>query len=79
VLTNSEGMYLAAICGNVLHWVKSPNDIPERLLSLSHEAVKARWLALRQTHDLCVDGLSIKPIDFYAHRASPHLWCASDD
>jgi len=78
-LTNSDGQYLAAICGSVLHWVKSPNDIPERLRSLSHEAVKTRWLALKQAHGLAIEGLSIKPIDFYAHRATPYLWCACDD
>ena len=79
VLANSDGHYLAAISGNVLHWVESADDVPIALRSCSHETVKSRWLALKQTHGLAIEGLSIKPIDFYAHRATPFLWCASDD
>ena len=79
VLRNPEGMYLAAICGNVLHWVKSPNDVPNELRSCRHETVKLRWLALQNTHGLEIEGLSIQPIDFYAHRSTPYLWCAQDD
>ena len=79
VLRNREGSYLAAVCGNVLHWVKSPNDVPSELRSCRHETVKSRWLALQNTHGLEMEGLSIQPIDFYAHRSTPYLWCASDD
>jgi hypothetical protein len=79
VLTNSEGLYLAAIYGTVLQWVKSPNEIPAELRSCSHETVKSRWIALQNVHGLDIEGLSIQPIDFYAHRSTPHIWCALDD
>ena len=79
VLKNREGNYLAAICGDVLHWVKSPNEVPSELRSCRHETVKMRWLALQNTHGLEIEGLSIQPVDFYAHRSTPHLWCALDD
>jgi len=78
-LTNSDGLYLAAICGTALQWVKSPNDIPVELRSCSHETVKSRWIALQNVHGLDIEGLSIQPIDFYAHKSTPHIWCALDD
>ena len=78
VLRNKAGQYLAAVSGNVLQWVNSPNDVPNELRSCRHETVKSRWLALQNTHGLEMEGLSIQPIDFYAHRSTPHLWCASD-
>ena len=76
VLRNKEGLYLAAISGTVLQWVKSPNDVPTELRSCRHETVKLRWAALQNVHGLDIEGLSIQPIDFYAHRSTPHLWCA---
>jgi len=78
-LTNSNGLYLAAICGNVLHWAKSPNDIAQELRAVSHEVAMSRWLALKNVHHLCIDGLAIRPVDFYAHKSTPHIWCALDD
>jgi hypothetical protein len=78
-LTNSEGQYLAAISGNLLHWAKSPNDIAQELRAVSHEVAMSRWLALKNVHHLSVEGLAIRPVDFYAHKSTPHIWCASDD
>ena len=79
VLRNKEGRYLAGLSGSQLHWVTSANDVPTELRSCSHETVKSRWLAIQNAHGLAIEGLSIQPIDFYAHRSTPYLWCASDD
>lgn len=78
-LTNSEGLYLAAIRGNVLHWAQSPNDIEPELRGISHENAMTRWIALKNVHGIATDGLAIRPVDFYAHKSTPHLWCACDD
>lgn len=78
-LTNSEGYFLAAIRGNVLHWAKSPNQIEPELRGISHENVMSRWIALKNVHGIAIDGLAIRPVDFYAHKSTPHLWCAQDD
>lgn len=78
LLSNRDGHYLSGICGTVLHWEADPNDVPEELRFSTHQRVKDRWLTLRELMTMQIHGLSIRPVDFYAHRSSPHLWCACD-
>lgn len=79
LLRNSQGDYLAALCGTVLQWESSPNAVPAEYRFCSHQRVKSQWLQLRELAVLEDEGLAIAPIDFYAHRHTPYLWCALDD
>lgn len=78
LLSNRDGHYLSGICGTVLHWEADANDVPEELRFSTHQRVKDRWLTLRELMTMQIHGLTIRPVDFYAHRSSPHLWCACD-
>ena len=79
LLRNSSGDYLAAICGKVLQWEKSANLVPPEYRFCTHQRVKSYWLQLREWDVLEDEGLAISPVDFYAHRNTPHLWCTTDD
>lgn len=79
LLRNAEGQFLSGICGSVLQWAASSNDVPDELRFCSHQRVKDRWLKLRDLAGLSADGLSIAPVDFYAYCSTPHVWCALDD
>lgn len=79
LLKNKQGAYLAAICGSVLQWQKSANSVPPEYRFCTHQRVKSYWLQLRELAALEDAGLSIAPVDFYAHRSTPHFWCACDD
>lgn len=79
LLRNPDGHYLAALCGSTLQWVASANAVPPELRFCSHETVKKRWLQLQTVLQIDSTGIAIAPIDFYAHRNTPHLWCALDE
>jgi len=79
LLRNRDGAYLAALCGSALQWVQSANAVPADYRFCTHERVKSCWLQLRSYAGLQDEGLAIAPVDFYAHRNTPHLWCATDD
>lgn len=79
LLSNSSGAYLAALRGTVLQWESSANAVPEQLRFITHQRVKSHWLQLRELTVLEDEGLAISPVDFYAHRHTPYLWCALDD
>jgi hypothetical protein len=79
LLRNNQGAYLAALCGTSLQWAKSANAVPAEYRFCSHERVKSCWLQLRSFIAMQDEGLAIAPVDFYAHRNTPYLWCALDD
>jgi len=79
LLSNQGGLCVISINGTVLRFAASPNDVPEPLRFCSHQAVKQRWLSLRECGVVDINRLTIKPVDFYAHRNTPHLWCACDN
>ena len=79
LLRNPDGICVIGINGMVLQFAASPNAVPERLRFCSFQAIKQRWLSLRELGVVDVNNLTIQPVDFYAHRATPHLWCACDD
>jgi hypothetical protein len=79
LLRNRDGAYLAALCGNALQWVQSANAVPVECRFCTYQRVKSYWLQLREWAALEDEGLSIAPVDFYAHRSTPYLWCACDD
>ena len=79
LLTNNQGYYLAAIHGTLLQWEKSANLVPAEYRFCTHQRVKSYWLQLRECAVLEDEGLAISPVDFYAHRSTPHLWCTTDD
>ena len=79
LLRNRDGAYLAAICGSELQWEKSANLVPPEYRFCTHQRVKSYWLQLRECSVLEDEELAISPVDFYAHRNTPHLWCACDD
>lgn len=79
LLTNKQGDYLAAVCGTVLHWARSANAVPEEYRFCSHQRVKSLWLQIKDWAPLDDEGLSITPVNFYAYRNTPYIWCACDD
>lgn len=79
LLRNNQGAYLAALCGTSLQWAESANAVPAEYRFCSHERVKSCWLQLRSFIAMQDEGLAIAPVDFYAHRNTPYLWCALDD
>ena len=79
LLRNSNGHYLAALCGKVLQWESSANAVPAEYRFCTYQRVKSYWLQLRELAALEDEGLAIAPVDFYAHRHTPYLWCALDD
>lgn len=79
LLTNSDGAFLAGINGSFLQWEESVDAVPPEYRFCSYQRVKRIWLQIRDITDLDVDGLAIAPVDFYAHRNTPHLWCACND
>ena len=79
LMTNPDGYYLAGICGTVLQWVASPDEVPPELRFTDYYSVKNRWLAIRSWVQMDDEGLAIQPVDFYAHRSTPHLWAAAND
>lgn len=79
LMTNPDGHYLAGICGTVLQWVTNPDDVPPELRFTDYRSVKNRWLALKSWAQMDDEGLAIQPVDFYAHRRTPHLWAAAND
>lgn len=78
-LLNRDGLYLTQICGTTLQWDVNADAVPpeHRFSSFSH--AKTIWLRLKEINPAQADRLSIRPVDFYAHRSTPHLWCACDD
>lgn len=79
LMTNPDGHYLAGICGTVLQWASSPDDVPAELRFTDYRSVKNRWLALKDWVPMDDERLAIQPVDFYAHRRTPHLWAAAND
>lgn len=79
LLSSPDGLCVIGINGTVLQFAASPNAVPERLRFSSYQAIKQRWLSLLELGVVDVNQLTIKPVDFYAHRATPHIWCACDD
>lgn len=79
LLTNSKGFYLSGICGSLLQWQPLADQVPAEYRFCSHQRVKRLWLQIRDSAVLDVDDLAIAPVDFYAHRNTPHLWCACND
>jgi hypothetical protein len=79
LLRNNGGAYLAAICGTVLQWTDTANDVPVSYRFCSHQRVKAFWLQIRNWPTVQDELLAIVPVDFYAYRNTPHIWCACDD
>jgi hypothetical protein len=79
LLRNNQGAYLAALCGTSLQWAESANAVPAEYRFCTHQRVKSYWLQLRSFIAMQDEGLAIAPVDFYAHRNTPYLWCALDD
>jgi hypothetical protein len=79
LLTSPDGRYLQDICGTVLHWATSPNAVPDAQRYATFARAKSVWLRLRELPLSEDDGIAINPVDFYAHPATPSLWCALND
>lgn len=79
LLSSPDGLCVIGINGTLLQFAASPNAVPERLRFSSYQAIKQRWLSLLELGVVDVNQLTIKPVDFYAHRNTPHLWCACND
>ena len=79
LMINSDGRFLSGISGNILQWAASADEVPPELRFTDYYAVKNRWLAIRSWVQMDDEGLAIQPVDFYAHRSTPHLWAAAND
>ena len=79
LLTNKSGSYLAGMSGSFLQWKESANSVPPEYRFCTHQRVKSYWLQIKDWAVLQDERLAIAPVDFYAHRSTPHFWCACDD
>lgn len=79
LMANPDGHYLSGISGTMLQWTANADDVPVELRFTDYQSVKNRWLVLRSILQMDDEGLAIRPVDFYAHRSTPHLWAAAND
>ena len=79
VLTSSEGCYLKTINGRTMQFVHTANEVPPEHRFCSFERAKSVWVQVSNLLSLQDCSLAIRPVDFYAHRSSPTVWCACDD
>lgn len=79
LVTNTDGLYLSCIKGKQLRWASSANDVPSEQRYCTFSRAKSVWLRLRNIEVVDDGALAVTPVDFYAHRSTPHLWVALDD
>jgi len=75
----SASAQISSFCSDFLQWEESADAVPPEYRFCSYQRVKRIWLQIRDITGLDVNGLAIAPVDFYAHRNTPHLWCACND
>jgi hypothetical protein len=63
----------------VLQWTTDPDLVPDAFRFSTFYGCKQKWLALRELMAAGDQGVSIQPVDFYAHRSTPTLWCSAHD
>jgi hypothetical protein len=79
VLTTTDGQFLANINGTAMQFVHTANDVPPAHRFSSFERAKSVWVQLSELLPSQDCSMVIRPVDFYAHRSTPNLWCACDD
>lgn len=77
LLRNEHGQFLTGMQGTTLFWSSNPNDVPHELRHC-HEGALLLWARLREVIPEQEFAVAIRPITFYAHRSTPHLWSAAD-
>lgn len=78
-LKTADGSFIAGIDGSELVLAKSPNSVPHHLRLSTYERARRIWFELMNLLPLQNDAIAVEPIDYYAHRSTPHIWCALDD
>lgn len=79
LLTNHDGNYVSGIHRTQLEWVQSANAVPDRHRYSTFQRAKECWLQIRGLMPDQDESISVQPVDFYAHRSTPFIWCALDD
>lgn len=79
LLTNQQGQYLADLVGLCPRWVASLNQVPDTHRYLNRERAMTLWKWIRSNSPVDNEGIAVWPFTFYAHRSTPHIWCALDD
>ena len=74
LLKSNDGRWLGDVKGSVLSWVDSPDDAQvyncRRTAVEKHRELKAMGL-------IACDQVSVKDVDFYAHKSSAHIWSSA--
>jgi hypothetical protein len=73
LIENAEGHYMATDLTGAIHWVQIPE---EAQVYATFSLAKATWLCIRSKSAHQDQGIRISSVAFYAHRSTPHLWCA---
>lgn len=79
LLSSPDGRYLRDICGTELQWATSADDVPDAQRYATFARAKSVWVRLRELSVVKDERIAINPVDFYAHPATPHYWCALHD
>ena len=73
LIENGDGHYMAIDSTGAIHWVKIPE---EAQVYATFSLAKASWLCICSKPSMQDQGIRISSVAFYAHRSTPHLWCA---
>ena len=78
-LKTADGSFIAGMEGGQLVLAKHANSVPHAMRFSTYERARRVWLEVSDLLLLQNDAIAVQPIDYYAHRSTPHLWCALDD
>jgi hypothetical protein len=73
LIENADGHYMATDLAGAIHWVQTPE---EAQVYATFSLAKASWRCICSKPAHQDQGIRISSVAFYAHRSTPHLWCA---
>ncbi len=73
LIENAAGHYMATDLTGAIHWVQTPE---EAQVYATFSLAKASWRCICSKPAMQDQGIRISSVAFYAHRSTPHLWCA---
>jgi hypothetical protein len=73
LIQNGDGHYMASDLAGAILWVHTPD---EAQVYATFSLAKASWRCICSKPAMHDQGIRISSVAFYAHRSTPHLWCA---
>ena len=73
LIENGDGHYMATDSTGAIYWVQIPE---EAQVYATFSLAKASWRCICSKPSMQDRGIRISSVAFYAHRSTPHLWCA---